>query len=223
MPESFVGLPPDSTGKKHRTRQRTIGANTIEEPYVIPVSERNTLNTVMVSTYRTLGAAALTQNLLTIENQVGSGRLCAVRRISVQMDATAVLVAVAPHVIVNRTTAMPSGGTILPEMQFDTAQTNSAQILARGATASNGGAATAITATPAAGQSWSQYTMRIATSVGQIVMDDQSVIPLLAENTPIILREGQALVVQVVAAATTSNPATNNWLVNALYEGYTLP
>lgn len=223
MPESFIGLPPDSTGKKTRTRQRVVGANTIEEQYVIPISERNVLNTVMVSSFRTLGAAALTQNLMTIENQTGSGRLVGVRRISVQLDATAALLTVAPHVIVSRTTAMPTGGTVLTETQFDTGATNSALILARGATASNGGTATAITANPATGQGWSQYTMRIATAVGQIIMDDQSVIPTLCADTPIILREGQALVVQVLAATTASNPATNHWIVNAVFDGYTIP
>jgi len=224
MPESFIGLPPDSTGKKTRTRQRVIGANTVEEQYVIPVDGRNVLNTVITSTFRTLGSATLTQNLLAIENQTGSGRLLGVRRLTVQLDATGVLAAVAPTVGAFRTTAMPTGGTILPETQIDTTQTNSGLLVARGATASHGGAATAIVATPATGNpAWGQYTMRVATAVGQILMEDQSILPALCEDTPLILREGQALVVQVVAAATTSNPATNHWICNAVFDGYTLP
>lgn len=34
MPESYVQVPTDSSGKKLRTRQRTVGANTVEEQYV---------------------------------------------------------------------------------------------------------------------------------------------------------------------------------------------
>lgn len=39
MPESFVALPADSTGKKLRTRQRTVGANTVEEQYMALASD----------------------------------------------------------------------------------------------------------------------------------------------------------------------------------------
>lgn len=224
MPDSFIALPPDSTGKKTRTRQRTVGANVVEEQYVIPLSERLVHNTVMVSTFRTQGAAALTQNLLTIENGVGSGRLVGLRRISVQLDTTAALAAVAPTIEFRRTTALPTGGTVLQETQWDTTATNSGLIVARGATASHGGALTPITATGTTGSAgWSQFTMRQATVAGQVVMDDQSVIPQLASDTPIILREGQAIVVQAIAAATTSNPATNFWIVNAVFDGYTVP
>jgi len=64
--------------------------------------------------------------------------------------------------------------------------------------------------------------MRMHTLVGQIVMDDEPVIPSLSEVDPVILRAGEALLVQVVAAATTSNPATNHWVVNSVFEEMTL-
>jgi hypothetical protein len=40
MPEDFVQVAPDSTGAKIHTRQRVIGANTIEEQYVIVQEEK---------------------------------------------------------------------------------------------------------------------------------------------------------------------------------------
>jgi hypothetical protein len=39
MPESFVQLPADSTGKKLRTRQRVIGSNTVQEQFVAQSAE----------------------------------------------------------------------------------------------------------------------------------------------------------------------------------------
>lgn len=224
MPESFVRLPPDSTGRKLRSRQRVIGADTVEEPYHILTSERVISAEVMTSTWRTPGAAALLHNLFTLENTAGSAVLVALRRLSVQLDATVLLAAVAPTVEFSRASAMPSGGTVLEKNRFDTAETTVANVVARGATASHGGAATAITASPVAGvAAWSQLTMRMHTLVGQIVMDDESVIPALCENTPIIIRPGEAVLARVVAAVATSNPATNHWLINAEWNEYTVP
>lgn len=224
MPTSFIGLPPDSTGKKIRSRQRTEGANTVEEQFFIPTTERVVQCEVMTSTWRTLGAAAVTHNIFTLENTAGSAVVVALRRLSVQLDATAVLTSVAPTVNLYRTTALPTGGTVLAKTMFDTNETSAANVVARSATASNGGAATAITATPVAGTAaWGQFTMRIATAVGQIVMDDQSLVPTLAQDTPMLIRPGQAILAQVVASVATSNPVTNHWVINALWEEVTFP
>ncbi|MDQ3706621.1 MAG: hypothetical protein M3437_15655 [Chloroflexota bacterium] len=190
--------------------------------HVISESGRVVSAEVAVTSFRTIGAAALTQNLFSLENAAGSSLLVAVRRISVQLDATAVLTAVAPSIKVSRITTLPTGGTALGKVPFDSADASNASVVARGATASDGGAATAITATLGT-PLWSQLTMRLHTAVGQVLMDDESVIPALSENTPVILRAGQALLVQVVAAATTSNPNTNHWLINAMFEEYTEP
>lgn len=40
MPSSFIQLPADKTGKKQRTRQRTVSANTVEEQYYIYTIDR---------------------------------------------------------------------------------------------------------------------------------------------------------------------------------------
>ncbi len=198
-------------------RSSTIGGELAQN--VVPVSNRVVSAQINASGFRTLGAAALLQNVFSIENAAGSTVLVAVRRMAVQLDATALLAAVAPSVKVSRITALPTGGTALGKVPADSANTSNASVVVRGATASDGGAATAITAT-AGTAFWSQLTMRMHSLVGQVVMDDEPVIPGLSENDPFILRAGEALLVQIVAAATTSNPATNHWVINTVFEEY---
>lgn len=168
------------------------------------------------SSFRTLGTAATPQNLLTIEN-IDATKLITIRRLTVQMDATAVLVSVMPQVKASRATAVPTGGTVLAKAQFDTGNASNANSIVRGGTASDGGVATAITST-AGTTIWQQYTMRMHTVVGQVLGVDSSVLPSLVDTQNLILRQNQALLVQIVASAGASNPATNHWFCNIVWE-----
>lgn len=168
------------------------------------------------ASFRTLGTAATTHNLLTIEN-IDATKLVTIRRLTVQLDATAALTAVMPQVKASRATAVPTGGTTLSKAQFDTTAASNANTIVRGATASDGGAATAITAT-AGTIAWQQYCMRMHTLAGQVLAPDNNVLPLLVETENFILRQNQALLVQIVAAVGTSNPSTNNWFCNIVWE-----
>lgn len=224
MPEDFVQMPPNSTGAKTRTRSRIVGANTVHEPYTIIQPERLVTAEVGVSTFRTIGNAAVSQNIFTLENGVSSPVLVGIRRLTLQMDATAVLTVVTPQVKVWRITTLPTGGTALTKIVFDSGETSNALAVARAATASDGGAATTITATPPAGSAfWQQYLWRQATAVGQLVTSDESLVPIICDDTPFVLRANQAVLVQIVASVATSNPATNNYIVNCMWEEYTLP
>lgn len=169
-----------------------------------------------VASFRTLGTAATPQNLLTIENAHAT-MLVKIKKIVVQLDATAVLTAVMPLVISSRASALPTGGTALGKAQFDTDAASDGAVVVRGATASDGGAATAITAT-AGTRIWQQYLMRMHTVVGQVLALDNPVVPVNCETVPIVLRQNQALLIQVVASAGTSNPATNHWFVQVEWE-----
>ena len=169
------------------------------------------------TSFRTLGNAASPQNLFTIENPVGSGVVVKVRRMSLQMDATAVLTAVSCQFKTFRTTGIPSGGTTLTIPEFVTSGAAAAAIC-RGATASDGGAATAITATASGGALWHQMAMRMHTLVGQMLAEDESLIPNLCEGTPIELAAGEALVVQVSNATAGNNAATNHYIVNCAWQ-----
>lgn len=173
------------------------------------------------TSFRTLGAAATTHNLFTIENTAGSAVNIAMRRLLVQLDATVALTAVMPQVKTSRTTGIPTGGTTLTKAQWDTAVASAANVIVRGATASDGGGATAITATPGAQVVWQQYCMRLHTAVGQVLAPDNNLLPALVDNPSLpnfLIRAGEAILVQVVAAVGTSNPATNHWFVSAAWD-----
>jgi hypothetical protein len=168
------------------------------------------------ASFRTLGTAATPQNLFTIEN-IDATKLVIIRRITVQLDATAALTGVMPQAKTSRATGVPTGGTTLTKAQFDTGNASNANTIVRGGTASDGGAATAITAT-AGTTVWQQYCMRMHTVVGQVLSPDNNVLPLLAETENFVLRQNQALLVQIVASAGASNPATNHWFCNVVWE-----
>jgi hypothetical protein len=168
------------------------------------------------ATFRIVGSAATPQNLFTIEN-IDSTKLIYVRKLIVQMDATAVLVSVMPLIKVSRATGVPTGGTVLAKGLFDTNNASNANTILRGGTASDGGALTQPTAT-AGDVLWEQYCMRMHTVVGQVLAFDNQLLPVLVDVKDLILRQNQALLAQVVASAGSSNPATNHYFVGVVWE-----
>ncbi len=226
MTERPVGVTDTAAGAgvaEIRTRERTVGGVVVAEQYTIPISERVASFKGTASSFRTLGNTASPQNLFSIENGAGSEVLVGLRRLTVQMDSTAALIAVASQFKPSRPTSLPTGGTVLGKAPLiDTALTSSASVVVRGATASDGGVATAISAT-AGVTGWHQFAMRMHTLVGQVLMEDQSLIPALCENDPVILRAGEALLVQAVQATPANNKATDHYVVNAAFEEFTLP
>lgn len=84
MGASYVQLPADSSGKKLATRQRTVGANTVEEQYVIPRSERVLSGVYMASVLAVVQAAATngtSTGFFWLYNPVGSAVLLALRNV----------------------------------------------------------------------------------------------------------------------------------------------
>ncbi len=173
----------------------------------------------IASTFRTLGSAAVPQNIFTIENLTGSGKLVYIRKLYLLTDMTVALLTVACQVDVSRTTAIPSGVTVLTKTALDTILSSNANIILRGATASDGGAATAITATAAAGYLFRQFIPRQATAVGQIQQAfPMELIPVvILETDSMMLRENQAIVVQITGTA-ASNAATNHYIIVVVWD-----
>lgn len=173
------------------------------------------MSIISTATFRTVGTAATPHNLFAVYNT--SASVVRLRRLVMQMDATALLVAVMPITRTSRITVAPTGGTLLTKTLWDTNVTSAAGVTVRGATASDGGVATAITAT-AGTVLWQQYGFRMHTVVGQVLGLDNNVVSSISESFPVFLRVNEGLLVQVVAAAGTSNPATNHWFVQAAWD-----
>jgi hypothetical protein len=174
------------------------------------------MSTFSCATFRIPGSVATLQNLFTIFNS-GTNRVVRIRRLVMQMDATAVLTAVMPIVKTSRITTAPTGGATPAKVQWDTSLAAShADVVVRGG-ASADGTASAITAT-AGDILWQQYGFRMHTTVGQVLGIDNNVLTSITENIPVVLRQNEGLLVQVVAAATTSNPNTNHRFVQCVWD-----
>ena len=83
MPESFIQLPVDSTGKKMRTRQRTISAQTVEEQFIALGAEPTyTLWTPGTTTAGAGSNASAGGKLhMAVLNNAGSGQVLRVRKL----------------------------------------------------------------------------------------------------------------------------------------------
>jgi len=174
------------------------------------------MSTFSCATFRIPGNAATTHNLFSLFNS-GTNRVVRIRRLVMQLDATAVLTAVMPIAKTSRITSAPTGGATPAKVQWDTSLAAShADVVARGG-ASADGTASAITAT-AGDILWQQYGMRMHSVVGQVLGLDNNVLSAITEGVPVVLRQNQGVLVQVVAAAGTSNPTTNHWFVQCAWD-----
>ena len=109
MAETFVQVPPDSTGQKVRTRSRVVGANTVVEQAVY--------NTSLPTYYVLADAVAFAANKhhLAIFNQLGSGKVIHVRKLfHINLSLSAVT-GVAVRFDVKKATAVSAGTTITPQ------------------------------------------------------------------------------------------------------------
>lgn len=168
------------------------------------------------ATFRTIGSAGTPQTIFTIQNGDAT-KLVYVRRLLIQMDATAVLTAVMPLMKCSRTSDVPSAGTALAKALFDSANASNANTVVRGACSSDAGALSAPAGTPG-DIIWQQYCMRLHTAVGQVLALDNNMLPSLVDTEDFILRQDEALIIQVVAGAGSSNPATNHYFIEVVWE-----
>lgn len=173
------------------------------------------------ATFRTVGQANVLQNLFSLEVGASSPVKVAVRKLLASMDATVALTAVVGAFKVSRPDVLPTSGTTLTKVLRDSSFASNTNVVARGGTASDGGALTGIVANANAAAAWAQFGMRLHTAVGQVA-NAYDLLPY-SENRPMVLRPGESLLVQYVASAASSNPATNHYHVNCLWEEFTEP
>jgi hypothetical protein len=193
---------------------------------VVPIRDDMILFDGLVAGFRTLGNAATTQSLFSIENGAGSTVLVKVKRLTIKTETAASTAnLVTPDILATRPTALPTAGTTMTKGGQDTALTSNASVQIRSATGSDGGTATVI-ATAVAGTARLGHAFpskQVTTSVGQIIHDDLNLLPSLVENDPVILRANQAILVTLTAAAAANNPASNHYVLSVAWEEIKTP
>lgn len=171
--------------------------------------------------FRQLGIAGTAgQKLATIFNAVGSTVIVDVELMTLDVSQTAARVVAPPLIRTHKITALPTGGTALTKIASDSSLTSSASVTMLQGTASDGGAATAITATPAANTIVNQEVApRALTLTGYEQFDRLEWFNTYAWT----LRAGEGLLLNLDYSVATSNPITDNWNMQFLWSEYTRP
>jgi hypothetical protein len=236
MPEDFAQIT-DGTGTKIRTRQRTIGANVVEEQYVIVQPEAVPANRVWVSTLRiptrALNASA-TQPLFSIYNGIAAGgNLVSLRRLTVEMDTATAYAGQSPLLRLFRTTAAPGSttGTLLtPQQQYTADAAFSTSVVVRADhQGDNVVATTALTqGSLAASPMWSQTVPRMHTASGFYVPTEFNLLPndsVLMQQDPLIMMPGQGCHVQFIngGVATTTTGTWFTFMFKAVLAEFIYP
>lgn len=170
-----------------------------------------------VGAFRSVGVAATDETVLSIFNKTGSGVLVAVRRLTLQVDQQVALTTAAPHAVTTRLTTAPTTGTLLTPQAWDTSQTHNASVEIRSRASADGTNGT-LTATPGADRARSFFGDRPHTIAGQRLFPDKDMLPDFPDpEDPLVLREGQGVLVTVAPTGSTSS----HYLVNAMIEEFT--
>lgn len=226
MAEGIIQLPLDGAGSKTRTRTRTVGANTIHEPYVLMQEPRLVTYIGRVTTKRTPGRAGTAgQKLFSIHNATGSAVIIDIEKITVDLVQTVIkAVTVLPPVIrAWKVTVLPSNGTALTKVPMDSTQSSSASVTVLGDASADGtSSTTALTATLPAGTVLTQeFAPRLITAVGYEMADR---IEFSGEQDRLVtLNPLEGLVIFADYVLATQNPVTDMWIIGCKYTEYTNP
>jgi hypothetical protein len=232
MPDSFVQVAPDSTGKLLHTRQRAVTAGTVQEQYVIVQNEAVAVTRLWVSSLRVPTralTAGATQPIFTVWNGIGAGgNMVSCRRLSAEIDAiTAQLVASGQLRLFRQTAASTGGTAIVPQQQYTADPALNALVVVRADHQGDSvSATTALTGgTLAAAPMWSQTVPRVATLVGFQPVFDYTLLPndgnLMAQD-PLIMRPGEGFQVQLIAGGAIAAGA-NTITIKAVLAEFTYP
>lgn len=226
MVEAFIQVAPDSTGSKLRTRERVIGANTIEEQYAILLpSERVVVSRAWYATLRIPIVALTSAPVFTVYN-TGTNPV-AVRRLSVEADSIAASAVASPYLRLYRLAGTaPTGGTPITAVQQDTGDAAiNAGVSVRAAHNADGVALAIVISAGITGPMWVQTLPRWQTLAGYQIMPVMNLLPDDAElnrEDPLVLRTNQGLLVRSEAPAA---PAAGAWqmMLKCVLGEYTSP
>ena len=225
VPDSFVRVAPDSTGKMLRTREHTVGANAVHSQYVVPGSDRTRtglyrVHSGILSVTAAADAAAPGGAKLWLVNQPTSTVAVALRRIRFESVHSTALVAVSsPRITYDRftTTTASTATPIAPGRRVRTAVAGlaaDAANQARVVTASTG-------MTMAAGETLGAfYVLQSLTAAGAVTpsLEDRTAPDPDAE---IILAAGEGILFRQPDAGVASD--TRKYNIDLVWEEFTAP
>lgn len=197
MPEAYIQLPPDSTGKQLRTRTKIILGQTVHEQAVY--------QTALPTFYAVADAVALAANKhhISVFNAGGSGKMVTVRKLfKINLSLSAVTGA-ALRFSAFRSTAQSAGTAITP-VSADTDDTLPAGItVATGATVTNGGLLFPFT-------TQSDEIAAANTAVANYLTQYNNLMLESAEIKELRLRPGEGFTMQQITSSTVGSFA---WLM----------
>lgn len=222
MGERPIGVTDEASGAgvaQFRTREQTVGGESVVEQYLIPITERVQSFQGMATTFRIPGVTGSGQNWLSIFNAAGSAVLVAVRSIQVEVDYITNSTTMRFFATTRITTA-PTGGTVLSKVAFDTAESSNASVTLLGG-ASGDGTASAIVATPGTDRAWRIHHTHFdaVTDLQQARSRDLDTIAPLADDDPPYLAASEGLLLSLPDASSTSTQT----VVKVVWQEFTLP
>lgn len=197
MADTFVQLPPDSTGKKLRTRDKVIGANTVHEQAVF--------QSALPTFYAVADAVAFAANKhhIAVMNAAGSGKMVNIRKLYHINLSLAAVTGVALRFDVKKATAVSAGTAITP-VSCDTDDTLPAGItVATGATVTEGALLYPVT-------TQNDEITAANTAVANYLAAMTNLQPEGAEIKEFRLRPGEGLTVKQITSTTVG---TFGWLL----------
>lgn len=188
-------LPADSTGKKIRTVQRTVGANTVHEQQVY----ESELPTYMVGSSLSAGiAGAANKVYVALFNGSGSGKIVKIREIWIMNAGLTAVTGVGVEWDIDTISSAPTGGTVLTPTKMDSAEASvpGAIVIQEAPT---GGAAKVATLFPYYASNDEIISTQFSSVLGNIL----PVYPAIPkECQDITLREGQGIQVKHITSTT---------------------
>lgn len=214
-----------TSGVEPRGYRRGGSATDSWDQYVIPTKDRIHSYRGRATTFRTPGRAGTTgQRLLSLYNAAGSSVIVDVEAVQVDLYQTVIkAITVAPPIIrLTRCTGVPANGTVLTAVASDTSLSTSASTTVRGDASADGTlSATALSYTGAVGSITQEYAPRYITAAGYEMAD--RIEYLTGEESQLVLRASEGVVLDLVYTATTQNPATDMWIAGIRWSEYTRP
>lgn len=185
------------------------------------------LYTGCATTQKIFGTGLGAQNIFAVENGRGSNVLVMIRRLAVLLDPNeGLLTAVKPIITAYQSTFVFTsqfGATILEKGYFDSTQTSDSNVRIWSAGVLDSGFAPLAATNNTRG--WREFSpCRLHTSAGIDISQSADIMPQLLSDTTYnyTIYPGESLVVAVEPAAVTSDPSSNNWLVNCVWTEETL-